>query len=52
MDTEKAIDITTAVEKPCQGVDRLAEAFLPTEFGEFKIIGFRGRVLSAFIRNA
>jgi 3,4-dihydroxy 2-butanone 4-phosphate synthase/GTP cyclohydrolase II len=30
-------------KRPCQGVDRLAEAVLPTEFGLFKIIGFRGR---------
>jgi 3,4-dihydroxy 2-butanone 4-phosphate synthase/GTP cyclohydrolase II len=34
---------TPTDERPCHGVDRLAEAELPTEFGKFKIIGFRGR---------
>src|SRR5262245_45591594 len=34
---------TATGEKPCYGVDRLAEANHPTEFGAFKIIGFRGR---------
>jgi 3,4-dihydroxy 2-butanone 4-phosphate synthase/GTP cyclohydrolase II len=34
---------TATQERPCYGVDRLAEAVLPTEFGLFKIIGFRGR---------
>ena len=28
-------------EKPCAGVERLAEANLPTEFGLFRIIGFK-----------
>jgi 3,4-dihydroxy 2-butanone 4-phosphate synthase/GTP cyclohydrolase II len=43
MDEEKTIEVKEVTEKPCYGVDRLAEAFLPTEFGQFKIIGFRGR---------
>jgi GTP cyclohydrolase II len=43
MNEEKNITANQAAEKPCYGVDRLAEAFLPTEFGQFKIIGFRGR---------
>ena len=28
-------------DKPCNGVERLAEANLPTEFGLFRIIGFK-----------
>lgn len=28
-------------DKPCAGVERLAEAHLPTEFGLFRIIGFK-----------
>lgn len=28
-------------DKPCAGVERLAEAILPTEFGLFRIIGFK-----------
>jgi 3,4-dihydroxy 2-butanone 4-phosphate synthase / GTP cyclohydrolase II len=43
MDEEKTIEVKEVTEKPCYGVDRLAEALLPTEFGQFKIIGFRGR---------
>jgi 3,4-dihydroxy 2-butanone 4-phosphate synthase/GTP cyclohydrolase II len=43
MDEEKTIEAKEPNEKPCYGVDRLAEAFLPTDFGQFKIIGFRGR---------
>lgn len=43
MDEEKTIEAKTPNDKPCYGVDRLAEAFLPTDFGQFKIIGFRGR---------
>lgn len=43
MNEEKAIMAKEATEKPCYSVDRIAEAFLPTEFGQFKIIGFRGR---------
>lgn len=30
-------------DKECTGVDRLAEANLPTEFGQFRIIGFKSR---------
>lgn len=30
-------------DKPCAGVERLAEANLPTEFGLFRIIGFKSR---------
>lgn len=28
-------------EQPCTGVERIAEAKLPTEYGEFRIIGFK-----------
>ncbi|MBI3654438.1 MAG: GTP cyclohydrolase II [Acidobacteria bacterium] len=43
MDEEKNIPSTAHSERPCHGVDRLAQAILPTEFGLFQIIGFRGR---------
>jgi GTP cyclohydrolase II len=43
MDEENTIEAKEPAEKPCHGIDRLAEAFLPTDFGQFKIIGFRGR---------
>jgi 3,4-dihydroxy 2-butanone 4-phosphate synthase / GTP cyclohydrolase II len=43
MEEAKSIGTNETAEKPCSGVDRLAEANLPTEFGQFKIIGFRGR---------
>ncbi len=43
MNEEKIINETSLSEKSCFGIDRLAEAELPTEFGLFKIIGFRGR---------
>ncbi len=33
-------------EKPCTGVERLAEANLPTEFGLFRIIGFKSLATS------
>ena len=28
-------------QPPCTGVDRIAEAKLPTEYGEFRIVGFK-----------
>jgi GTP cyclohydrolase II len=31
-------------EPPCTGVERIAEAKLPTEYGEFRIIGFKSLV--------
>ncbi|MEW6129250.1 MAG: GTP cyclohydrolase II [Acidobacteriota bacterium] len=31
------------LNQECTGVEKLAEANLPTEFGDFKIIGFRGK---------
>src|ERR1051325_3679064 len=43
MNEEKTTTATIPEKRPCYGVDRLAEANLPTEFGVFKIIGFRGR---------
>jgi 3,4-dihydroxy 2-butanone 4-phosphate synthase / GTP cyclohydrolase II len=43
MTEETKTPCTVTDKKPCLGVDRLAEADLPTEFGPFKIIGFRGR---------
>jgi GTP cyclohydrolase II len=43
MNEETILSEPDISEKPCFGIDRLAEANLPTEFGEFKIIGFRGR---------
>ena len=30
-----------AAEKPCTGVERIAEAKLPTEYGEFRIVAFK-----------
>src|SRR5256885_5631339 len=43
MNEDTTIPGAATKERPCFGVDRLAEAELPTEFGLFKIIGFRGR---------
>jgi GTP cyclohydrolase II len=43
MNEETILSEPEISEKSCYGIDRLAEANLPTEFGEFKIIGFRGR---------
>src|ERR1044072_3517499 len=42
-ETYKMVHNSSELSEECKGVERLAEAHLPTEFGDFQIIGFTGK---------